>query len=132
MEPEASMSKPEHDFRSRCSIARSLEILGDKWTLLIVRDLMWHSKHTFQELQHSEEHVPSNLLSQRLKRLMEWDLVRCEAYQRRPVRYRYQLTSEGKDLEPILLQMMKWGHTKLGGGLYDPILGVTTKEASGR
>ena len=126
------MSNPEHDFRSRCSIARSLEILGDKWTLLIVRDLIWHGKHTFQELQNSEERIPSNLLSQRLKRLMTWGLVRREAYQHRPVRYRYQLTSEGKELEPVLLEMMKWGHAKLGGGLYDPIRGVTTKKASGR
>ena len=66
------MTKPQHDFRSRCSIARTLEILGDKWTFLVVRDLMWHGKHTFQELQSSEERMPANLLSQRLKRLMEW------------------------------------------------------------
>ncbi len=86
------MTNSEHQFRSRCSIARSLEILGDKWTLLVVRDLMWHGKHTFQDLQNSEEKLPPNLLSQRLKRLMEWGLVEKEAYQDRPVRYRYSLT----------------------------------------
>lgn len=114
------MIQPQHDFRSRCSIARTLEVLGDKWTMLVVRDLMWHGKHTFQELQSSEERMPANLLSQRLKRLMEWGLVRREAYQDRPVRYKYDLTDEGKSLEPVLLQIMSWGHAHLGGGLYDP------------
>jgi DNA-binding HxlR family transcriptional regulator len=114
------MTQLQHDFRSRCSIARTLEVLGDKWTMLVVRDLMWHGKHTFQELQSSEERMPANLLSQRLKRLMEWGLVRREAYQDRPVRYKYDLTDEGKSLEPVLLQIMGWGHAHLGGGLYDP------------
>ena len=123
------MTKPQHDFRSRCSIARTLEILGDKWTFLVVRDLMWHGKHTFQELQRSEERMPTNLLSQRLKRLMEWGLVRREAYQDRPVRYRYFLTHEGQNLEPVLLQIMKWGHIHLGGGLYDPVQGNTAAKA---
>ncbi len=123
------MTKPEHDFRSRCSIARTLEILGDKWTFLVVRDLMWHGKHTFQELQNSEERMPANLLSQRLKRLMHWGLVRREAYQNRPVRHRYFLTRGGKDLEPVLLQIMKWGHGHLGGGLYDPVQGNNVENA---
>jgi len=114
------MSEQDHDFRSRCSIARSLEILGDKWTLLVVRDLMWHGKHTFQELQGSAERMPTNLLSQRLRRVMVWGLVRRQAYQERPVRYRYELTDKGRTLEPVLLQIMGWGHTHLGGGRYDP------------
>ncbi|MDK3016440.1 winged helix-turn-helix transcriptional regulator [Pseudodonghicola flavimaris] len=125
------MTQPEHEFRSRCSIARSLEILGDKWTLLVVRDLMWHGRHTFQELQNSEEHLPPNLLSQRLKRLMDWGLVEREAYQDRPVRYRYSLTARGRALEPVLLQIMGWGHRHLGGGLYDPEAGKTVADATG-
>lgn len=123
------MTQPQHDFRSRCSIARTLEVLGDKWTMLVVRDLMWHGKHTFQELQNSEELMPANLLSQRLKRLMEWGLVRREAYQDRPVRYKYDLTDEGQSLEPLLLQIMGWGHAHLGGGLYDPKQKKTVRKA---
>lgn len=125
------MPQPEHAFRSGCSIARSLEILGDRWTLLIVRDLMWHGKHTFQELQTGDERMPTNQLSQRLKRLMKWGLVEREAYQDKPVRYRYCLTSVGKELEPVLLQIMSWGHAHLGGGLYDPLSGETVAEAAG-
>jgi DNA-binding HxlR family transcriptional regulator len=123
------MTQPQHDFRSRCSIARTLEVLGDKWTMLVVRDLMWHGKHTFQELQNSEERMPANLLSQRLKRLMQWGLVQREAYQDRPVRYRYDLTDKGRSLEPLLLQIMGWGHVHLGGGLYDPKQKKTVRKA---
>ena len=120
-----------HAFRSTCSIARSLELMGDKWTLLIVRDLMWHGKRTFQALQDSAERVPSNILSQRLKRLAEWGLVRRDAYQQRPVRYAYRLTDEGESLEPVLLQIMAWGHRHLGGGRYDPKSGKSWKPAKG-
>ncbi len=121
----------KHEFRSNCSIARSLEIVGDKWTLLIVRDLMWHGKHTFQALQESAERVPTNILSERLKRLEQWGLVRREPYQQRPVRYDYQLTEEGRSLEPILLQIMAWGHKRLGGGRYDPATGKNWKPGTG-
>jgi DNA-binding HxlR family transcriptional regulator len=117
----------KHDFRSTCSIARTLEIVGDKWTLLVVRDLMWHDKHTFQALQDSAERIPTNILAERLKRLQEWGLVRREAYLDRPVRYAYRLTPEGKGLEPVLLQIMAWGHARLGGGRIDPRTGKTVK-----
>lgn len=110
----------DHEFRSRCSIARTLDLIGDKWTLLIIRDLLWHDKHTFQALQDSRESVPSNILSDRLRRLMQWGLVEREAYQKRPVRYSYHLTDTGQALEPVLRLMMKWGHEFLDGGYFDP------------
>ncbi|MEM1044601.1 MAG: helix-turn-helix domain-containing protein [Pseudomonadota bacterium] len=113
----------EHEFRSACSIARTLEIVGDKWTLLIVRDLMWHGRTRFQALQNAAEHVPTNILSDRLKRLTAWGLVRREAYQDNPVRHEYTLTEAGRSLEPVLLAIMAWGHERLGGGRYDPASG---------
>jgi DNA-binding HxlR family transcriptional regulator len=109
-----------HDFRSDCSISRVLEVAGDKWTLLIVRDLLWHGRHTFQALQASDEHIPPNILSVRLRRLMDWGLVIREPYQERPTRYAYDLTDAGRALEPILLQLMAWGHEHLGGGNFKP------------
>lgn len=112
-----------NDFRSRCSIARSLDLIGDKWTLLIVRDLMWHGKETFQSLQRGEEHIPTNILSSRLKRLVELGLVEKLPYQDRPVRYRYRLTETGRSLEQVLLSLMEWGKGRLGGGHYDPTTG---------
>lgn len=117
------MAVNKSDFRSTCSIARTLDIVGDKWTLLIVRDLMWHGKHTFGALQDSKERVPTNILSERLKRLEEWGLVLREPYQQKPVRYAYHLTEKGKSLEPLLVQIMSWGHERLGGGRYDPATG---------
>ena len=114
------MKSDAHEFRSGCSIARSLELIGDKWTLLIIRDLIWHEKRTFQALQSSAEHIPTNLLSQRLKKLIEWQLVRREVYQDKPIRYTYHLTEAGQNLENVLLQIMNWGHVHLGGGHYDP------------
>lgn len=115
-----TLKSEDHDFRSGCSISRTLELVGDKWTLLVVRDLMWHGKHTFQALQGSAERVPTNILSERLRRLMNWGLVRREPYQERPVRYAYHLTEAGRALEPVLLQVMQWGHHYLDGGAYDP------------
>jgi len=117
------MTQSDPDFRSRCSIARSLEILGDKWTLLVVRDLMWHGKHTFQALAGSEEHVPTNILAARLKRLEAQGLICKTPYQKRPLRHRYDLTDFGRSLEPVLLELMDWGHGHLGGGHFDPVSG---------
>lgn len=128
---EACMS--EDLFRSDCSIARTLDILGDKWTLLIVRDLLWHGKLTFQALLESAEQIPTNILSDRLKRLVEWELVQRQAYQQRPPRYEYRLTEKGQALEPVLLNIMSWGHSHLGGGRYDPKSGRSwTAKKGGR
>ncbi|NKB33487.1 MAG: transcriptional regulator [Pseudomonadales bacterium] len=113
----------DYQFRSGCSIARSMELWGDKWTLLIARDLMWHDKHTFKSLQESNEKIPTNILAERLQRLMHWGLVRRDPYQENPVRYTYQLTETGRSLEPVLLEIMKWGHEYLGGGSFDPTSG---------
>ena len=109
------------EFRSRCSISRTLDLVGDRWTLLIIRDLMWHGKHTFQAMQDSAERIPTNILSSRLRRMMERGLVRRERYQERPPRYAYYLTETGRSLEPVLVQIMRWGHTFLGGGMLDRI-----------
>jgi DNA-binding HxlR family transcriptional regulator len=125
-------ARGKNEFRSSCSIARALEIVGDKWTLLIVRDLLWHGKHTFHALQQSAEHIPTNILSDRLKRLVEWGLVRREPYQQRPVRFEYHLTEMGKAMEPVLLQIMAWGHKRLGGGRFDPATGKTWKSGASR
>ena len=118
------MSNPaapaKHTHRSGCSIARALEVAGDKWTLLVVRDLLWHGKHTFDALQQSNERIPSNILADRLRRLQQWQLLDRVPYQEKPVRYAYELTETGRELEPVLLSLMQWGHDNLGGGKYSP------------
>ena len=120
-----TLKMEDYEFRSGCSITRSMELWGDKWTLLVLRDLMWHGKHTFKSLQESDENIPTNILSERLQRLMNWGLLRRDPYQERPLRYTYKLTDAGRTLEPVLLEIMKWGHRHLGGGSYDPKTGVS-------
>lgn len=103
--------------RSPCPISCVLDILGDKWTLLVVRDLLFE-KHTFKEFQASPEGIPSNILADRLKRLEREQVVRRELYQERPKRYAYHLTDKGRELGPILHGMVDWAN-KYIPGTYD-------------
>ena len=100
--------------RSACPAACTLDLLGDKWTLLVVRDLLL-GKQTFKEFQASPEKIPSNILAERLKRLENEAVVRRELYQERPPRYSYHLTAKGKDLAPVLKAMVAWGSTYVPG-----------------
>ena len=102
--------------RSACPVACTLDLLGDKWTLLVVRDLLL-GKHTFKAFQASPEKIPSNILAERLKRLEHEGVVRRELYQERPPRYSYHLTEKGQELAPVLQAMLTWGSTYVPGTL---------------
>ncbi|HHJ35802.1 MAG TPA: transcriptional regulator [Gammaproteobacteria bacterium] len=102
-------NKGEACHRSRCPVSCLLELIGDKWTLLVVRDLLF-DKHTFKELQSSPEKIPTNILADRLKRLEHSGLVRREQYQERPKRYAYHLTEKGQDLNPVMESMILWSN----------------------
>ena len=99
----------EKPHRSICPVSCILDIIGDKWTLLVVRDLLF-GKQTFKELQASPEKVPTNTLADRLKKLEASGLVKRELYQEKPKRYVYQLTDKGYDLQPIMKSMMQWSN----------------------
>jgi len=94
--------------RSPCAVASSLDIVGDKWSLLVVRDLL-HGKCTYKELADSPERIPTNILADRLRRLEAAGIVSSTPYQQRPVRYAYALTARGKDLGDVLLAFVRWG-----------------------
>ncbi len=100
--------------RSDCAIANSLDILGDKWSLLVVRDLL-HGKRTYGELADSPERIPTNILADRLKRLEAAGIVSSAPYQDRPVRHAYTLTPKGKALGEVLLAFVRWGKQYLPG-----------------
>ena len=100
--------------RSTCAIANSLDILGDKWSLLVVRDLL-HGKHTYGELALSPERIPTNILADRLKRLESTGIISSTAYQQRPVRYSYTLTPKGSALGEVLLAFVRWGKQHIPG-----------------
>lgn len=94
--------------RSRCPITNGLDIFGDRWSLLIVRDLML-GKRRYQDLIASPESIASNILADRLKRLEAAGLVDRRAYQQSPTRYDYVLTEKGRDLQPVLEAITAWG-----------------------
>ncbi len=98
--------------RSSCPIACTLDIIGDKWTLLVVRDLFF-GKTKFKELQASAENIPTNILTSRLKQLEKAGMVVKTPYQERPIRYQYLLTESGKSLESVIKTIVKWGETQL-------------------
>ncbi|HVU77958.1 MAG TPA: helix-turn-helix domain-containing protein [Gaiellaceae bacterium] len=90
-----------------CSIARALELVGDRWTLLIVRDLVLGLSR-FDEFLESLG-VASNVLTDRLNRLTEEGIVERVRYSERPQRFEYRLTAKGRDLGLVLLALMQWG-----------------------
>ena len=105
-----------------CPIANTLDILGDKWTLLVARDLLFLGKRLYGDFMQSPEGIPSNILADRLRRLEEARLVTRRPYQDNPVRHEYRLTEKGRDLYPILKEMARWG-SKHVAGTYAPPAG---------
>jgi DNA-binding HxlR family transcriptional regulator len=90
-----------------CSMASTLEIIGERWTILIVRDIFLGIRR-FDDLQRNLG-VARNILQSRLERLVEYGIVRKRPYQERPVRYEYRLTTKGADLWPVLVSLLHWG-----------------------
>ena len=100
--------------RSCCPITCSLDLLGDKWTLLIIRDLFLGKKR-YQEFLASPEKIATNILADRLKRIEANGLVKQKCYQQNPTRYEYELTQKGEELKPVLEALIKWGRTYYPG-----------------
>ena len=108
------MSTAKPFLRSACAIANSLDIVGDKWSLLVVRDLL-HGKRTYGELASSPERIPTNILADRLRRLEGAGIIVSTPYQQRPVRYSYTLTPKGSALGDVLLAFVRWGKQHIPG-----------------
>lgn len=94
---------------SNCSIGRTLEVIGEKWTILILRDI-WYGAHRFSDLERVLG-CPRNLLSERLKKLVENGILATELYQEEGSRsrHRYVITQKGVDLVPAVLGLLQWG-----------------------
>lgn len=123
-------SKPK--FRSICPIASTLDLIGDKWSLLVVRDLL-HGKATYGELASSPERIPTNILADRLKRLENAGLIVSSAYQEKPVRYAYSLSAKGEALGDVLLALVRWGKTHIPGRkTYTDVAAVSRKRTPTR
>ena len=94
--------------RSPCPVSCALDILGDRWTLLVIRDLIL-GRTRFKEFALSPERIPTNILSERLSRLLRYDLVEQTPAKNESKRLAYQLTEKGHALLPILEAMRDWG-----------------------
>lgn len=94
--------------RSDCPISYSLDFFGDKWTFLIIRDLVFEGKKFYNDFLQSKEGIATNILADRLKRLEAIGVIQSEVYEKLKTKKVYSLTQKGKDLIPILVEMIAW------------------------
>ena len=104
--------------RSDCPINFSLEIFGDRWSLLIIRDIVYFGKKTYGEFLDSDEGIATNILASRLAQLEEAGILAKKPYEADKRKDKYVLTEKGLDLIPILIEMGNWG------AHYDPKTGA--------
>lgn len=103
----------------RCSVARTLSVIGDRWTMLVLRNAFMGVRR-FDAFQHSLG-VTRHVLSDRLKRLVEHDILQKVPYQDRQERFEYRLTSKGRDLYPVILSLARWGDQWMDEGQGAPL-----------
>lgn len=106
--PDAAHGGSQHARRSSCPVAGALDLVGDRWTLLVVRDLL-RGKRRYGDLAASSERIPTNILADRLRRLERGGVVERVQYSARPPRYEYRLTPRGEDLRPAIRSLAAWG-----------------------
>ncbi len=95
-----------------CPVARTLDIVGERWTLLIIRDLVF-GKARYSELRESLPGIPAGVLSDRLKKLVEHGLAARHVYSEHPLRAEYRLTEKGETLRPVIATIARWGMDEL-------------------
>lgn len=97
-------------FRSDCPISSALDIVGDKWSLLILRDILMLGKRTFKEFSHADEHISSSILAKRLAKLEELDIIRKRPHGSNKKVFEYFATEKGADFVPILVEFIIWSN----------------------
>ena len=97
------------DYTQFCPVARTLDIVGDRWTILILRDLILEGPRKFHDLQGAFPRMSPNTLSTRLKRLEEHGIIERRFYEQHPPRAEYVLTGKGRQLGPVLRTLLEWG-----------------------
>lgn len=107
---EGYLMKPRYDLE--CNIAQSLNIIGDRWTLLIVHEILGGNT-LFNEIKKALNGISANLLSERLKYLEEEGLIKADLYSTHPPRYRYTVTESGQELEDVFNSLIIWGSKNL-------------------
>lgn len=109
------MTGSEIEFpRSGCPIANTLDLVGDRWSLVVVRDMI-NGKRRYGEFLESPERITTSVLADRLGRMEASGLVEKAAYQANPPRYEYGLTRQGRALLPVLQAMCRWANEFIPG-----------------
>jgi DNA-binding HxlR family transcriptional regulator len=103
-----------------CSVARTVSVIGDRWTLLILRDCFLKVRRF--EVFQARLGITRHLLAARLKKLVEAGVLKKVAYQQRPARYEYVLTDKGLDLHPVIMGIVHWGDAHMAGAAGRPLL----------
>lgn len=111
--------KVTEDRRSLCPISNTLDVIGDKWTLLIIRDILFLDKKQYGDFLNSSEGIATNILADRLKKLEIAGIIEKRPYQAHPPRYEYIITDRGRALKPVIFEMTKWGVEHIEG-VYKP------------
>jgi len=101
-------------YDTRCPVARTLAIIGERWTILILRDLLRQGPRKFQDLQMSLAGISPNTLSSRLKTLEQNGVIARRFYEEHPPRAEYLLTEKGRALGPVLKALLGWGQRYTG------------------
>jgi DNA-binding HxlR family transcriptional regulator len=99
--------------QKQCPVARTLDMIGERWTILILRDLLLHGARRYQDFQESLTGLAPNTLSARLKSLEGHSLIERKLYSERPPRLEYHLTEKGRSLGPIVRALRDWGRKNL-------------------
>lgn len=102
-----------HSFRCDCPITSALDVLGDKWTLVIVKQMLIDGKKTFKEFVESEEAIATNILTDRLKKIEEKGIIKRLSLPKNKKSKHYHLTEKGLGLTPVILEMAIWSDGNL-------------------
>lgn len=94
---------------SRCPVARTLNIIGDRWAILVLRDFFLFGPRRFQDFESSLQGITPAVLSKRLKDFESHGVIESRLYEEHPPRYQYDLTEKGRELRPVLKALRKWG-----------------------
>ena len=109
------LSVDECACRSPCPVTSTLDLVGDKWTLLIIRDMLYLGKKQYGDFLASPEGISTNILADRLKKLEAYGLVGKRPLKDSPARHEYFLTDTGRSLQPILIAIAEWGKANIEG-----------------
>jgi DNA-binding HxlR family transcriptional regulator len=106
------MAKP---YGLDCPVARTLDVIGDRWTILLLRDLFLHRTRRFQDFAEALPGLTPSVLSGRLKELEEAGIIESRLYSDHPPRAEYLLTAKGRTLGPVLRALRQWGESQTAG-----------------